>query len=398
MNTADHTQRAHAKKYSPSKADCWLTCTAQPAYVARLGIPDSRSAAANEGTAAHMLLDTALTGGKHPISYKGKQFNGYEATPEMVHAVGLVWEWVQAYVLDGWELYNETKVTIAITGDVGTMDIGLRRGRSLIIADLKYGKGVAVSPVKNRQGRLYALGFLDHYKLWGKIDNVSIAIAQPRVDEEVQVWEDSIAGLTFFRDEAARRIAAIEAGDVAFIASEKGCKWCPAKGQCKTYGAWSVENAGIEFDTLTARGEVQSPDCQSLTSEELVNCWRAGQQLKQWIKAVSERIFTRLVAGDDTLGLKLVEGKSKRKWANEGDTMDALVKMGFVADDFAPRKMGNLSTIQALFDQKTARDAFMKAYTVKPPGKATIAGEDDPRPAAQLASMSEFPDDEEVEL
>jgi hypothetical protein len=244
--------------------------------------------------------------------------------------------------------------------------------------------------------RLYALGVLDTYNLWGHIKNISLAIAQPRLDEEVQIWEDSLEDLKAFRTEAARRIAIIESGKGEFKASAKGCRFCPAKGECATHAVWATEQAEIEFATLAQQGQVATPACASLTPEQLVRIWKAGKTISDWLKAVNDRIYQLLAAGVPGLGLKLVEGKSQRKWTNEGDAMDALVHLGFKADDFAPRSLAGLGAVQSLFDNAKLREEFMRAHTTKPPGKATIADVDDPRPAF---TVSDFPDaDAEGEL
>lgn len=390
MTIPDHTNRLHAKEFSPSKADRWMSCTASNDFVTLLGIEDTRTAAAAEGTAAHMLLDQSLTERKPPRTYLNQTFNEHVADAEMVRHIEVVYAWVQTYLLDGYKLFNEQKVMIEVTGDMGTMDIALLKGKHLIIADLKYGRGVAVSPEKNRQMRLYACGFLDTQKMWGKVDSLHLAIAQPRVQEDVLMWEDSMDSLRYFRNRVAEIIAQIKGKDVRFKPTDKGCKFCPAKAQCKTYATWAAEQAGIEFEALVAGAGVKTPECNALTPVELLRVWKAAVEVKNWMKSVNDRIYQLLADGDTTMGLKLVEGRSTRKWANEGDAMDALHHLGFKADDFAPRNLLGLGKIEALFTNKALKQDFMRQHTIKPPGSPTIAEIDDPRPT--YTSSSEFPD------
>jgi len=385
-NHGNHADRAHAKIFSPSKADTWATCTAAPGYVDELGIPDKRTNAGDEGTAAHELLDKSLKTNKHPSHYKGKKFNKvWVADNEMVNAVGVVFDWVQQKILDGYELYNERKVHIACTGDTGTLDVCLRKGNHLIIVDLKYGTGVPVSPIKSRQMRLYACGMLDEQEWWEEVTRVTLVIAQPRGSETPAEWEDSIDGLKYF-DKRIREIKAnIEAGKVEFKASEKGCQWCRAKGVCKTYAAFATEKAEIDFASVAKDGEVKTPHMNSLTIEEMINIWKAGEELKSWIKGVGDYIYDALLRGENVPDMKLVEGQSKRQWLNEGDVMEALYRLKFKPDDYAPRSLLGLGKIEQLFSDKTKRERFMKQHTEKPKGKACLATSNDERPSFSVA-------------
>jgi hypothetical protein len=381
-----HASRAHAKIFSPSKADTWATCTAQPAYVAKHGLEQKRNEAMDEGTAAHELLDLSLKQGKHPSNYKGQKFNKvFVADNEMVNAVGLVWEWVQTKIMDGYKLYTERKVKIACTGDMGTCDIGLIKGTHLIIADLKYGKGVPVSPIKSRQMRLYACGFLDEFDWWDFIETLTLVIWQPRGEEEPKEWEDSIEGITYFRDRIKQIVKDIKEGKTEFKASEKGCQWCPAKGKCKTYARFATEQAAVDFESIAKDGSVSVPDMQSLTIEEIINIWKAGEELRAWIKGIGDHIHDALLRGETVPGLRLVEGKANRKWVNEGDVMEALYRMEFKADDYAPRSLLGLKAIESLFTDKAKREMFMKQHTIKPKGAPTVANADDPRPSYSIA-------------
>lgn len=57
---------AHAK-FSPSSAEKWMTCPGSIAM--EEGLPDSSSAFADEGTAAHFLASESLKNEVHPATY-----------------------------------------------------------------------------------------------------------------------------------------------------------------------------------------------------------------------------------------------------------------------------------------------------------------------------------------
>jgi hypothetical protein len=399
-----HTDRTHAKHFSPSKADAWVSCTAQPVLVEVLQVKDRSTAAADEGTAAHEMLELSLTTGKPPTKFVGrKASNGVTMNEEMAHHIRSVVAWINAKVAEGYQLKAERKLMIAVTGDTGTTDVTLwhRKRRHLIVGDLKYGKGYEVDPAKNRQMRLYACGTCDADGLWDIMVELTLVIFQPRICEEPLEWEDSPKGLRHFREVVSERVAEItaalklakklklspassvedfEATGVCFKPSEKACKWCPGRhGGCKAYAAQAAKEAGLDFAEVTA----EKPKLPSavLSDEEMVRIWKNAGMFTDWLKTISETLFLRLLEGQKIEGMKLVEGKSNRAWINEGDTMEMLSRLGFKADQFAPRSLAGLGAIERLFGDKRQRVAFMAKHTHKPKGKASLASSDDDRPA-----------------
>jgi hypothetical protein len=381
-----HTDRAHAKYFSPSKADTWITCTASPKFIESLDLPERKTAAADEGTAAHELLEKCLVSGKPPSKFKGQKFNGYEADEDMCNHIDKVFQWCRSYQLQGYHLYPEMRVNIAVTGDSGTLDMALWHpdDKHLVIADLKYGKGYAVDAVKNRQMRLYACGFMDDRKLWNDTRRLTLAIWQPRVNEDVSEWEDSVASLMHFRTKVAEIVEAINKGRSEFKPSEKACKWCPAKAQCKSYATDAAKAMRLDFKQLVAANGISTPSCDALTVAELTAIWTNIEAVTAWLKAVNERL-TELATQGKAPGLKIVEGRSNRAWTSEGDAMDLMVRLGLKPDEFAPRSIVGIVAAEKLLP-KDKRD-LLRSVIHKPPGKPTLALESDPRPSP-VASMA----------
>lgn len=384
-----HASRAHAKYFSPSSADRWIDCTASPKYVESLNLPATTSDAAEEGTAAHELLEKALKTGKHPLKFKGKKFNKtWEADQTMCEFVGIVWEWAQSYVLKGYTLYTERRVNIAVTGDAGTLDMALLKDGHLIVGDLKYGKGYEVEVKKNRQMRLYACGFLDEEKLWHKVQRITLVVCQPRIKEQPQEWDDTIEGLTYFRVRVAAIVEQIRNDNTEFKASEKSCHWCPARAQCKSYARHASEAASLDFANIVSTNGIVMPDCQSLTLEERVNIYLKRDMIMAWLKTIGEDLYAKAHAGETLPLLKLVESKANRKWKSESDTINRLLELGMAPDAFAPRRLAGLAEVGRLFDNKSERELFLQANTFRPPGKLALVPEGDPRMA--VASGHEF--------
>lgn len=389
---------SHAKYFSPSKADTWMSCTASPAYCETLARPDRSTEAAEEGTAAHELLETCIASGIHPRKFKSKMFNKvWPATDEMIFNISLVYEWFLAFQLDGWKTFSEQQVKIAATGDKGTLDMAAIKKRHLRIADLKYGRGHPVSPVENKQMRLYACGMLDTHKLWTKVDAVTLTIWQPRIVEEAQEWRDTVANLMAFRDQTQATVKNIETGNVVFAPGEKTCQWCLGKATCKAFAKHANEQAALDFAQITT-GPVATPTCESMTVEELVNIHQNADTVRDWLKSVSGFLFDEAMAGRIPPGTKLVRGETKRKWANEGDTMDSLHRLGYEADQFAPRSLAGIGDIGRLFKDKKLRASFLAQHTTKPEGRPILAGATDVREAYVADEFAQIPIDDNDKL
>ena len=137
---------AHAKRYSPSAAERWMTC---PGSVnACLDLEDKGSKYADEGTAAHELAELILNGADGQALVGATAANGVEFTQDMLvevmKYVGYVRELVQA---TGGTLLTEQRLPLSsITGEDahGTADVVIIAGDELIVADLKFGMGVQV--------------------------------------------------------------------------------------------------------------------------------------------------------------------------------------------------------------------------------------------------------------
>lgn len=167
MKPVDHKARSHSD-LPPSSADKWLHCHAwrrlRAEFVAEFGEPPS-SAAADEGTEAHELMERHLRGQLLPETYHGFH--------ELMEAI----EWVEA---QPGELHLEAPVDFGelfgYVGLTGTVDIILVEDNRLTIADLKFGRGV-VEHKRNPQMMVYLAGAVAKF---GERENYRLAVLQPR--------------------------------------------------------------------------------------------------------------------------------------------------------------------------------------------------------------------------
>jgi hypothetical protein len=362
---------AHAS-LSPSGWDRWATC---PGSVSACeGLPDSTSSYADEGTAAHWVLEQCLlerySGFGDPntpaSNYLGRSVNtaddGQEArhvvvNQEMVEHVQSVLDYVAARkaALEGAStspviVLPETRVnpSWALGTDAckGTADVALISDQEIEIIDLKYGRGVVVEvgtqEEPNGQFMLYLLGVLANYRL--KVGQVArITVAQPRAGHRagpirsLTIGEPEIS--TFIR-QAKTAIAAATVGTCApRVASAKGCKFCRASSTCKTYAvfAGAAIGAPTAFEHASFMDDLRAfasrDPSQDLTPAELVKILEGADLMRGFLHTIEEHAHNLLVNGaappDLQAAFKLVQGRSTRTWLgeNEDSTIAALLKI-----------------------------------------------------------------------
>jgi hypothetical protein len=317
---------SHAK-LSPSSAHRWLNCAASVAK--QDGAPDESSEFADEGTAAHMLASIRLTEGDVRVDViavtneDGTTRRTFDVTEEMESYVGVYVNAIRDRIVDDAQLFVEQKLNTGIVSKkygpiTGTGDavIMIPSRRRLEIHDLKYGRGVKVFAKDNPQLFLYGIGG-EHDLSWlSDIDEVLVAIHQPRLDHyDEHVY--TIDELRYFGNEVCKQVEDLDRGGHAEVPGSH-CKFCPRAAICKTLEKNATDVALGDFkdiSDLTEHGIAQAMD-----KVELVELWCAA------VRAEARRL---LDAGTRVPGWMLAEGRQgNRKWADESKALYALQQAG----------------------------------------------------------------------
>lgn len=383
-------------KLSPSSAERWMTC---PGSVrACEGLPDSSSPAAAEGTAAHELAERILRG-EDGDALVGQQCaeNGIVFTDDMLRFVRIYTSAVQALVAPESDdvLMVEQRLGIGTwTGEAGakgTSDAVLMLGAELVVADLKFGRGVEVFAEGNKQLRIYALAALETYDLmFGPFETVRTIISQPRLGS----WSEevlTVAELLAFGEDVKAAAAATTATDAPLVPSTDACRWCKAAATCT---ALKTEVLDM-FDTVAPEAD---------TPHVLVgHALSQVGMVESWCRAIRAEAERRLLAGQPVQGFKLVQGRmGNRRWVNPQDAEEQLKAMRLKKE-----QMYDFSLISPTAAEKLTQP---DPITGKPPlgarqwkkviplierneGKPSVAPESDNRPALLLqAPDADFSD------
>lgn len=374
---------AHAR-LSPSSAKRWMTCPGSVKLTD--GLVDEGSEHAAEGTAAHEMAERILKGEAGFELVGRKAENGVEFTEDMLR-------YVQVYVTlitdlrgEGGELLVEQRLPIGQwtgeDGAHGTSDAVIINGEELTVADLKFGRGVAVEADHNEQLMIYALAALDQYDLiHGPFSTVRLVISQPRLGA-VSEWPVSVTDLLAFGERVKAAAAACDQPDAPLVPSEGACRWCKAKATCP-----KLQGEVLEMF------EAVDPKDASLPADNLALAMSKVGLIEGWCKAVRAETERRLLAGEAVAGWKLVQGKKgNRKWS-DAEEAEALLK-GF---KLKLEDIYDLSLISPTTAEKRAaagtigprRWKKLLPLITQSEGSPSVAPASDKRPALPVSAVTD---------
>lgn len=417
----------HAR-LSPSGADKWMQCPGS--LVMEAGIPDTSSDFADEGTAAHELAGWCLTEGTPARGYLGRiievpnrqgtKISKWEVTEEMADYVQTYVDAIQAKAEHG-DLYVETRVDfsrfVGVPESFGTSDaiIVMAKQKELNVDDLKYGRGVKVyasfidksgpEPIVkgNRQLMTYALGAYDEMSMVADIETIRITIHQPRL-QHVSEYVCTVAELLAFGEEL--RVAAdcvahatdtvrMEGHSDNFYESylnpgEKQCQWCKAKATCPALRNMIANEVFGDFDII--EDDVPPPVKDvSVDDDAIAKCFALLDLINGWTKAIASEMHTRMMAGRQMPGYKLVEGKKgSRAWADESEAEKLLKSFRLKLEEMYSMKVISPTQTEKLLKGKNPKrwNKMLKLIT-QSDGQPHIAPENDRRPALVIQPITD---------
>ena len=376
---------------SASGAKRWLSCPPsarlEEKLRERLGLEDTGSTYAREGTKAHELSELKLRReigemNSYAFSERVKDLERRfgPIDQEMEEAtnfyVGIVMErlFEARRTCPDAKLMLETRLDFSpwVPHGFGTGDAIVIGDTLLDVIDLKYGKGVPVDAVDNPQTRLYMLGAINLFGTLYDFQKVRGTIVQPRLDSVTEEIMDRSDLLEWADFEVVDRATLAWEGRGEFLPGDH-CRFCAAKAICSARAAAALKifNTGLDAPALL-------PDEQI---PEILACTAIA---KSWISDLENYAQAQAIRGQSWPGYKLVRGRSVRSWKNAEDAADNLLRAGYKREDIFKNELRSVSDIEKKLGKKNFR-TFAEAYVFKPEGALTLVPESDKRQAVNPA-------------
>ena len=389
-----HKERAHSL-LSPSGAHRWLECT--PSAKLEAAFPDVSSEAAEEGTLAHELAEMKLRNYFAPSNFSRQKLNRgitrLKKDPlwdnEMMRHTDTYVDYIKAKSMEFdhqpyIEIEKKVDLSRYIPDGSGTADCIMVSGDTLLVVDLKYGKGVPVSAEGNPQLALYALGEYDVSKLLYPIKKIRMSIVQPRLDS-ISEWECSADELEAFGRYAKERAALAVKGEGEFRPGSKTCRFCKARAQCR---ARAEKNVQLAFFS-----DKRPP---LISDEEVGSYLNQGEDVAKWLKDLQDYALKQCLAGKEIPGWKAVEGRGSREWTDMEQAFLTLQDSGIAKELLWESRPLTLAQVEKEVGKKFF-ESCVGGFVVKKPGKPTLVKDSDKRPAVtnQVTAEEVFKDQEE---
>ncbi|AUN11224.1 DUF2800 domain-containing protein [Clostridium botulinum] len=369
---------------SASGASRWLACP--PSARLEQDFPNKSSEFAKEGTLAHELGELGLKKNLELISTRKYNSEVKKVQSDKLFTADMP-DYVDMYVETCMEKVAEAKAKTPdalfkieqrldfsewVPDGFGTGDFVIIADGTMEICDLKYGKGVPVSAIENKQMRLYALGAIAEFSFLYDIENIKMTIIQPRLDS-ISTDEMSVESLLKWAEEELKPIAKLAfEGNGEFCAGDH-CKFCRAKAVCKARADKNMELAKYDF---------QEPN--TLDNNDIAFILGKADELVNWAKDVQEYALEQALKGEEFDGFKVVEGRSNRKWTDEEKIGKILLGQGFLEDIIYTKKLTGITNMEKAIGKKEVTK-LLGDYIIKPQGKPTLATITDKRPVYNSA-------------
>lgn len=358
-----------------SSAARWIACT--PSARATEHLPGETSKYAEEGTRAHEVCEGTL---RHrlaewehdqPVNFLLK---APDNPPEMIKAANQYVDFVHlqwGLYLHQPEVFIEQEVDVSqwVPGGFGTCDCLLIGDGILHIIDFKYGQGVPVNPERNPQLMYYALGAYALFEGIEEVSTVRLSIVQPRMQEEPQTWEISLADLLTWAREVLQPAAEMAWKGEGVYHPGGHCRFCKAYPSCRAWQKQYGPLAGFE----------PYPEPATLSDEELGGWLAKVQGLAAYAKDLEDYAHDALLAGRSLPGWKLVQGRSTRKWTDQDAAFQQMERSGINEALLYTRTPISLTVAEKMIGKKKFAE-LMSAFIAKAPGAPKLAAAGDPRP------------------
>lgn len=351
------------------------------------GLPEETSEFSSEGTAAHAVRDRCLTEGLDVEALVGEWIPAddlrFEVTADWVHylqpgidrireARGFVWVFEHRTEMDPW-----------IPGGFGTLDAGGISAEWIIIDDLKFGRGVVVDAVRNKQLMIYALGFWMNYaRHKTKARKFLLRIDQPRVAGQGSEWETTLEELLEFAEELEAAVLRTLDPEAPLNPGVKQCQFCRAGRnlRCEALDEFVLDLLGLvptDLDKpVKEKPELIATD--TMNTERRSYILQHAAMVSTWINTMKATALSDAIQGEEVPGFKAVATEGDRAWSSE-QRIEELFKGKIPDRDLYTRRVKSPAQMELVLG--TRNWAKAQELIHRPEGKPALVPESDKRPA-----------------
>jgi hypothetical protein len=375
---------------SASGAQRWLSCP--PSARLEEAVEEQSSEYAREGSFAHELAELYLAQelGLIKKSEFNKRLKELRQNPFYSEELDA---YVKIYLDFAIEKINEARTRTRdavvllemkldystwVPEGFGTGDLVLVTDDVLEVIDFKYGRGIQIGAEDNPQMRLYALGALSQFGCLYEVNTVRMTIVQPRLDS-ISTDEMAVEELVDWGEKMVKPIADLAfKGEGEFKAGDH-CRFCRVRATCRARAEMNMKLACYDF---------KEPPL--LTDEEIVEVLDAADEYMKWISDLQGYALDQAVNnGKKWPGYKLVEGRSYRRYKDQGKVAEALIAAGYKEDEIYEKVLLGITKMERAVGRKEFNE-LLAGLIEKPPGKAKLAPESDKRPAVKSTAEIDF--------
>lgn len=425
--------------FRPSSADRFIGCPGSVRLIARAPKQQQWSPWIVEGLAAHKVSEQHLKGIRQIDEWSDRMvqvddsgMHGAFCDEEMVIGVGLYLETIAADIGADTECFTEHKMSLAaldpsdplLAQNRGTADrVHVHKSRrKLRIFDLKWGRGVMVSP-ESPQLKDYALLGMMNFDVGGGWKEIELTVVQPRAADTAQrvktVSYDPNDLLMGFLGQMVQSME--EAlGENPSLNPGARCRWCPA-GRAAICPALQDQAVHLSAPATLQRrqgdllgpiptdvvigtveeprpavraGGIALPSPTDLSAEEIASILARRHLWDTWITAVQHRAVALLETGSQIPGWKLGRRTKRRRWKSTETVAQDLLKLGLkISDLYTDPKLRSPRQIEALLEP--SRRGLVEPLVERPLGDVLLVPADSIKAAIppSLGPITENEDD-----
>ena len=340
----------------PSGSAVWLACPMGLTMQNRYGNRYPAGAAAEEGTAAHWVLEQTL--GTDSVACKDATAPNGVAVSEQMILSAIEAERYALNLADGGEVLSERRLVMKLpnTPDaVGTADIIVLPpdGKTVHVIDYKY--GFTHVPADSPQLKIYGIAARQTFQR----ENVVLHVIQPRdyTAKPIRTHRFTPAEQNDFCAQVTMALKlAASPKPVAIPGSH--CLRCPGRGQCGAVREWSMveEHAGSDAQL--------TPEA---VAAELHLARRQAELAAARVKGLEDEAAHVLRSGGLVPGWSMQSKPGREQWTDEQPVLSLAEGFGLL-DTVSTRKL--ITPNQAIKAGLPAE--LVRMHTTRPQGEAKL--------------------------